>query len=622
MVRSLGDRLNAFFSKGSPPPEEETPRDSCQACGVSLVDAQLYLQYAVCPSCRFHYSITARERVGLLADPGSFRESQRSIVALGPPLATTRPKGGRSLSRSRERSGLTEATITGRCTIDGKPVVLIVLDLRYLGGTLGGVVGEKIALALDMAAKRKVPAVAVTTTGGAGSQEGVLSLMQTAKISFAINGLAQEGLPFISVLGNPATGQAYASFGSLGDVVLAEPKAVLGLAPTGATAGPQGEPIPSGAYAAESQLAHGMVDRVVDREHLRDLLSVLLELLSPRNIPTPNENDADGNAVAPVERVRHRLETPELEELWPSAWETVAISRYSQRPTSRDFMRRTLTDFVELHGDRLYGDDPALIAGVGYLGKQPVVAIGQERGHDATLTDRHEGRTGPEGFRKATRAMQLAAKLQLPVITFIDTPGPYYGRESEERGIGGAIAATMACMAQLPVPTVAAVIGQGGSEGAMALATADRVLMLENAAYVVTSPEQAASLLYGNLPKSRGAAAPLHLTARDCQELGIVDAVLEEPPDGAGRNPHETADRLRIALEGELATLIALPAKRMARERERKFRKVEDYSSHFRVALGREVSQLQGYVAQGVRLIRRRRRGRSLPNPQDDQGKQ
>ena len=621
MVRSLADRLSFFFGRGARPPDEDMGlREYCEGCSTALADAALYLQYRVCPSCRFHYAVTARERISLIADPGTFRESHRSIVSLGPSASSAAPAQKRP-TRERRRTGLTEAAITGRGAIGGMPVIIIVLDFRFLGGTMGVVVGEKVSLAFELATRRKMPVVAVITSGGARIQEGVLSLMQMAKTSFAVNGLDREGLPFIAVMANPTTGQVYSSFANLADVILAEPGALLGLAPSMVRGeGSQGSIAP-GVHTTEAHLVHGMIDRVIDREHLKDLLSVLLDLMTPKQ-SLPTDDAAMGHSPSKTEEgIKDRIDGGHLEELWPPAWETVQLVRHSQRPTALDFIRRSLSNFVELHGDRLHGDDPCIVAGLGYLGSQAVVAIGQEKGHEVTARERHEGRTYPEGFRKAQRVMTLASKLQLPLITFVDTPGPYYGRESEERGLGNAIASTMALMAQLPIPTISVVIGEGGSEGALALGVADRILMLENAIYSVTSPENAAALLYRDSPRVQEVAEPIKLTAQDCLELGIIDLIVSEPSEGAHRNPSEAALRLKTALEGELTVLKARSTKRVLRDRYRKFRKMGEYSSHFRVAFTQEVAHLQGYVAQGVRLIRRRPRTKDAPQLEEGEKK-
>jgi len=605
MVRSLGDRLSSFLGRTpSPPDEDQELREYCEACSTVLVDATLYLQYRVCPWCRFHYPITARARISLLADPGTFRESYRSIVSLGLPASSQIRR-----ARDRRRTGLTEAAITGRGAVGGVPVILIALDFRFLGGTMGAVIGEKVSLAFEMATRRKLPVVAVITSGGAGIQDGVLSLMQMAKTSFALNGLDREKLPFIAVMADPTTGQVYSSFANLADVILAEPGALLGLAPSKVQMEGSQATTPSGVNSAEAHLVHGMIDRVIDREHLKELLSVLLGLMAPKkSLATSGEA-----GEIPPSVVEDKIRDEQLEELWPPAWETVKLTRHSQRPTSMDFIRRSLSNLVELHGDRLHGDDPSIVAGLGYLGTHAVVVIGQEKGHDVTSMERHEGRTYPEGFRKAERVMRLASKLQLPLITLVDTPGPYYGRESEERGLGNAIASTTALMARLPIPTIAVVIGEGGNEGALALGVADRILMLENAVYSVTSPENAASLLYRDSQGVQKIPTPLKLSAQDCQELGIIDLIVAEPSGGAHRNPGEAALRLKNVLEEEMTTLMAYSTKRVLRDRYRKFRNIGEYSSHFRVALTKEVSSLQSYVAHRVRRIRRRRRHENLP---------
>lgn len=608
MVRSLADRLAGFLVRTpSPPVDEQWPLESCNHCNVSLVDVPLYLEQHVCPTCRFHFPIPARERIALLADPGTFRESQRSIVSLG--LATSSQMQRR---RDRRRTGLTEAAITGRAAIGGVPVILIVLDYRFLGGTLGAVMGEKVALAFEMGTRRKLPIVAVVTSGGARMQDGVLSLMQLAKTSVAVNRLNREGLPFISVLAHPTTGQAFSGFANMADVVLAEPGAVLGLAPSRRQSGGTRNAQAAWASTAEAHLVHGMIDRAVDREHLRGLLVRLLSVMAPKR-----DDDADAESEKPD---ASGPESDRLEELWPASWESVRVAKRGQRPTSLDLIRRAMPVFEELHGDRLHGDDPSVVAGLGSLGGRPVAVIAQEKGHDVSARERHEGRAYPEGFRKAERLMRLADKLRLPLITLIDTPGPNYGLESEERGLGSAIASAMSRMAQLPVPTVAVVVGEGGSEGALALSVADRLLMLESATYAVTSPEVRAALLYRDSPRSRRIPEPLTLTAQDCQELGIIDDIVAVPPEGGRTDPDALALALRTAIEAELDVLQERSPRRLLRDRYRKYRKMGEYSSHFRVALAREVTHLQSYVASRVRRIRRRKRPTrpALPAPAPD----
>ena len=432
--------------------------------------------------------------------------------------------------------------------------------------------------------------MAVVTSGGARIQEGVLSLMQMAKTSIAASQVSDKGLPFISVLANPATGQAYASFANMADIILAEPGAIVGFSPLRVLKETSEQPIPQGSHTAESHLEHGMLDAVVDRTQLRDVVGVLLDLL--------------GDQYRLTSRGKRRLERPEGER--PEAWSSVQLARHESRPSSADYIGRIFTNFVELHGDRAFADDPAVICGLGHLGGQTVAVIGQERGRGSDGIDRRDGRTSPEGFRKAQRTMRLAAKFEMPLISLIDTPGPDLSLQAEERGLGNTVATTMALMAGLEVPSISVVIGEGGSAGALAIGVADRMLMMEHAIYSAVSPEDAAELIYQDEARADEVAEALKLTAEDSRELGIVDLVVPEPPGGAHKNPAEAARQLRRALLQELADLQSMSARRMLKSRYKKFRKMGEYSSHFRSAITREVNALQGFVATGVRRVARR----------------
>ena len=341
---------------------------------------------------------------------------------------------------------------------------------------------------------------------------------------------------------------------------------------------------------------------MVDRTRLRDLLGVLLDLLGPQYRLTP--------------RQKGQKQQPEAQRT--QAWSSVQLARHESRPSSVDYIGRIFTNFVELHGDRSFGDDNAIICGLVHLGGQTVMVIGQERGRGGSDVQRHDGRTSPEGFRKAQRGIRLASKFDIPLITLIDTPGPDPSVEAEERGLGRAIATTMALMAGLETPSISVVIGEGGSAGALALGVADRVLMMENAIYSTISPEDAAGLIYQDEARADEAAKSLKLTAQDCRELGIVDLVVPEPPGGAHTNPDEAARQLRRTLLQELADLQSMSKRRMLKNRYKTFRNMGEYSSHFRAAITREVNALQGVVATGVRRIARRQSQKPQESPEGD----
>lgn len=558
--------------------------DTCLFCGQDVSQSEIYLQYRVCPHCRFHHSLTARERIDLLADPGSFREVNRSLTSLDPLSFASRGSYRERLAEARKRTGLSEAVVTGVCAIGGNPTVIAVLDFGFLGGNMGCAVGEKMALAFELAARRKEPMVTVVSSGGARMQEGVLSLMQMAKTAAAAKRLHRSGLPYISVLANPTSGEVYASFASLGDLILAEPGALVGFASLRTLEEATGKPLPEHSHTAEFHLEHGMIDGVVDRAGLRQLLSIFLDLLGARYRLTMRKRS---QAYSPPEK--HR-EPP---------WQTVQLARHQNRPTALDYIGRITSAFVEMHGDRLYGDDPAVVCGLAELSGEAVVIIGQERSH-------HEGQARPEGFRKAQRALRLAASFGLPVVTLIDTKGAYAGLESEERGMGPAIASTLALLTDLPTPVVSIIIGEGGSEGALALGVADCILMLENAIYSVISPEEAASILFRDPGRAQEVAPALKLTAPDCKELGVVDVVVPEPAGGAHTDHDEAARLLKNALVRELLQVQQSSGERLVKARYKKFRRMGEYSSYFRSAISQEVSQLQDLLHDTLEGLRHR----------------
>ena len=588
MVRNLVDRLSSVTRRGSGEVQEPPPREACFVCDARLPGSDLYTRYRVCHVCHFHYSMTARERIDSLIDPSSFREINRSITSLDPLSFSSRIGYRQRIFRDQRRTGLTEAVVTGTCSIGGSPAMLIVLDFGFMGGTMGCVVGEKVALALEQAAKRELPAIAIVTSGGVRVQEGALSLMQMAKTAIAAKLLNEKGLPFISVLANPATGQAYASFANLADIILGEPAAIVGFSPMSTIKLGSSSPLPSDSHTTESHVEHGMIDAIVQRTDLRNLLSAYLDLLGPQYRLTP----------------RDKRRPEKFEVQGNEAWSSVQLARHHQRPSTIDYIARIFTSFVELHGDRAHGDDPSMICGFGHLGGQTVVVLGHDRGSDDGPDN--DGRMSPEGFRKAQRAIRLAAKFDFPLLSLIDTPGPDTTLAAEERGLGNAIATTMAEIAGIEVPSIAVVIGEGGSAAALALGVTDRVLMMENAIYSAVSPEEAAEMMFQDPSKAEEAAESLRLTAQDCRELGIADRLIPEPPEGAHTNPDDAARQLRRVLVEELADLQSKSQRRRLRNRYKKFRKMGEYSSHFRAAIRREVDALQGFVTTGVKRVARR----------------
>lgn len=587
MVRKFTGFLSNTIRGKDPHSIELIVREECFLCESTLTDSDMYQKYKVCHTCRFHYSMTARERVESLADLGTFKESNRWLTSIDPLSFKTRTSYKKSLFDDQARTGLTEAVITGSCTIDGLSCILIALDFGFMGGSMGSVVGEKISLAFENAAKRKIPVITIITSGGSRIQEGILSLMQMAKTVLASNQLQQKGIPHISVLANPSTGQAYASFANMADIIISEPGAIVGVNPIRSISGDDQKETES-THTSESHLSHGTLDAVTDRTKLKGVISVLLDLF---NKEFTIKRTSSGQITYPTAQPTE-------------AWHSVQIARHNSRPTSMDYMARIMDNFVELHGDRVYGDDPSIVCGLGQIGGQTVVVIGQQR--DQTLDSTDEGsnaRTMPEGFRKAQRALKIAEKFELPVITLVDTPGANLSSEAEERGLGHAIASTLALISSLTVPTISTIIGEGGSSGALALGIADRVIMLENAIYSAVSPEEAAELIYQDEEKAEEVVGSLRLTARDCMEMEIVDQVVPEPSQGAHRDHHEASRLLKRALLQNLADLQTVSKRKRLNARTKKFRNMGEYSSRLKSTITREVNTLRGTILKRTKEI-------------------
>ena len=260
------------------------------------------------------------------------------------------------------------------------------------------------------------------------------------------------------------------------------------------------------------------------------------------------------------------------------AWLRVQLARHPKRPHALDYIERLFTDFQEIHGDRAFGDDPAIVAGLGQFEKRPVAVVAEQKGRDTKQKlFRNFGMPKPEGYRKALRVMQLASKFQRPVITLLDTPGAYPGIDAEERGQAEAIARNLREMARLETPVIAVCIGEGGSGGALALGVANVVLMLENAIYSVISPESCAAIIYRDSGKAELAAAALKLTAEDLQGFGLIDGIVPEPPGGAQENADAAAECLRQALRRHLGELSLLGPGQLVKQRYTKFRNMGNF---------------------------------------------
>lgn len=567
----------------------------CPACRQLLYTRDWKRNQSVCPHCDHHFRLSAHERIHLLLDSGSFVEVNAHLRSIDPLNFTS---GAQSyavkLKEEQERTELDEAIVVGYGELAGRPLALAVMDFRFIGGSMGSVVGEKITRAIELALQRCLPLLIVTASGGARMQEGILSLMQMAKTAAALTRLSEAHLPCISLLTDPTTGGVSASFAMLADVILAEPGALIGFAGPRVIEQFMHQKLPADAATASFLLEHGMLDAIVHRNQLRRAIAHLLEYYdapaqgSPRKTrPLPRAAREQGQSFTPQEQTGlSRSADAGSTSPFPSSepagsesperlsrWQQTQLARHQDRPYTADYIRLMCQSFFEFHGDRRYADDQAIVGGLATLAGRPVMLIGHQKGRDTRQRQRcNFGMPHPEGYRKAQRLMRQAEKFGLPVICLIDTPGASPDLEAEQRGQAQAIAESLEVMATLRVPTIAVVIGEGGSGGALALGLTDRVLMLEHAVYTVAAPEAAASILWRDNAFAPEAAEALRVTAADLLELGVIDEIVREPAEGAHRHHELMAQSLAETLRFVLDELEGLPLPELLDQRYAKFR--------------------------------------------------
>ena len=539
----------------------------CNSCKRIVDIEEAARDLDVCPHCGHHMRLGARRRLEITCDKGSFQEWFADLAAtdfLGFPGYAGK------LQTARTKIGEADAVVCGRATIEGMPCAIFVMNGDFMMGSMGAVVGEKISRTFERAAAEGLPVVGFTVSGGARMQEGTTSLMQMAKVSAARQRFGTQGGFYLCVLTDPTSGGVTASFAMEGDVILAEPGALVAFAGPRVIEQTIHKKLPEGFQSAEFQLEHGFVDRIVARADMRDELGRLLSLHAAPDVAAqwvrPCTRPVQETPARPA-KVKGTTTMPEVS----CAYDRVKNARSAERATALDIIDNLFTDFVELHGDRGFRDDAAVVAGVARLGGRAVTVIATERGRNLKeRLARNFGSAHPEGYRKALRLMHQAERFDRPVVCLIDTSGAYCGIEAEERGQGSAIADNLVAMAGLACPVVSVVIGEGGSGGALGLGVADRVWMLENAVYSVISPEGCASILYKDASKAPEAAAALGLTADKLLELGIIDRIVSE---GTG-SPADVAANLREALVPTLDELAARPTDALLQERYEKFRQM------------------------------------------------
>ena len=523
----------------------------CNKCGKGIFTEDYKKNLYICPKCGGYLRMPAQKRIEFLTEADSFEEWDTGLSTENPLHMIGYPDKIKAL---QDKTKLDEAVITGKARIGENEVALMVMDGRFLIASMGEVVGEKIARGVERATKEKLPVIIFTCSGGARMQEGMTSLMQMAKTSAALKRHSDAGLLYITVLTDPTTGGVTASFAMLGDIILAEPKALIGFAGPRVIEQTIHKKLPKGFQRSEFLLKHGFIDKIVERKDMKTVLEQILtmhrlttkhsgivkntgvvsEIKTDLNTVNPSSKREDVQAVSNKNAGKSRKQKLSLAQKKrageKTAWERVLTSREKDRPVGEDYIYGLFEEFIEFHGDRNFGDDAAICGGIAYFQGKPVTVIAQMKGKStAENIARNFGMPEPEGYRKALRLMKQAEKFHRPIICFVDTPGAFCGMEAEERGQGEAIARNLYEMSALKTPILSVLIGEGGSGGALAMAVADEVWILENAVYSILSPEGYAAILWKDGSQAARAAKAMKLTSYDLYKAGFVEKIIPEP---------------------------------------------------------------------------------------------
>ena len=538
----------------------------CNKCGQPIYVEDVRNNLYICPKCGGYFRVHAYRRLEMVLDEGSFEEWNREMEFSNP---LDFPGYEKKVLAAQEKTGLKEAIVTGTGTIKGFPTAIGICDARFIMSSMGHVMGEKITRMVERATKEKLPVILYACSGGARMQEGIVSLMQMAKTSAALKKHHEAGQLFVSVLTDPTTGGVTASFAMLGDIILAEPNALIGFAGPRVIEQTIGQKLPEGFQRAEFLLEHGFVDKIVERENQRNVLADILRMHQKQDMHDHPQESLKKTA----EDVENYLE--KQKQSGKNAWDTVKLSRSADRPVALDYIHALFDDFMEFHGDRYFGDDGAIVGGIATFCGKPVTVIGQQKGRTTKENiHRNFGMPSPEGYRKALRLMKQAETFHRPIICFVDTPGAFCGLEAEERGQGEAIARNLFEMAALTVPVLSIVIGEGGSGGALAMAVANEVWMMENAIYSILSPEGFASILWKDSKKAPEAARVMKITAADLYERGLIERVIPETEPATLETIPVLAEQIRQNLLAFLDGYSGKSGEEIRELRYRRFRKM------------------------------------------------
>ncbi|MFF4157678.1 carboxyl transferase domain-containing protein [Streptomyces sp. NPDC001678] len=501
--------------------------------------------------------VPALDLILAVVDPGSWRSWDRPV-----PLATQDADYRADLLAARERTGLDESVVTGEGTIKGRRVALVACEFRFLGGSIGVDAGERLVRAVERATAEGLPLLAAPASGGTRMQEGTIAFLQMVKVAAAITDHKAAGLPYLVYLRHPTTGGVLASWGSLGHLTAAEPGALIGFLGPRVHEALYGEEFPPGVQVSENLLANGLVDAVLPAASLAGVAARALSVLC---------DGADGpDATAPA-GPEGGVPEPSVPAVVPSAEESIRASRRPGRPGVREFLQTAATDVTPLSGTGAGERDPGLLLALARVGGTPCVVLGHDRG---SRPDRSAGQAlGPAGLRAARRGMRIAAELDLPLLTVVDTAGAALSREAEEGGLAGEIARCLADLVNLPAPTLCLLLGQGAGGAALALLPADRVVAARHAWLSPLPPEGASAILYRTTDRAYEIAARQGVRSADLLANGIVDRIVEEEATEATEGGDFLVTLGRV-IGGEMAALVACDEQERRTARRARYRRL------------------------------------------------
>lgn len=579
----------------------------CPACRHRISPSAYQKYLGTCVVCNHHFRLTPEDRIRFILDPDTFLETAADITSANFLGFTDKYSYDERLENARKTTGRNSALVIGTAQIEGNPVNVGVMDFHFLGGSIGSVFGEKFGRLIALALKNRHPVILFTASGGCRMQEGSVALMQMAKCTVLLNRLEKAKIPFITVLCDPTTGGTAASIAMLGDIVMAESNALISFAGPRVIKNTIGATLPEDFQRAQTLLQNGMIDMMHHRRELKEALATLCILFSTRPVPPlPRLTFRLGlknNRFLPCEKplqplieTLNRLQQEEAEKTHSrlllitrkrlrkrqtrlferlSPLDRLALVRHPNRIDAHALCLGVFDRFTELHGDRTFRDDPAIIGGLAALDHHRVMVIGHRKGHTTEENIQHRfGMPNPEGYRKAHRLMKKAEKFNMPVITFVNTPGAYPGAEAEERGQMIAIADNLRLMSDLKVPVIAFIVGEGGSGGALALCLANKIHMFELSTLSVISPEGCAAILYNDTTKTGEAMKSLKISAGDNLLLGIADGIIREPAGGAHHNWVDACTAIKAVILRELAYYETRTSRQIIAERRQKYQKI------------------------------------------------